>query len=94
MLKVHEAIHSDERKFKCNICPDERSFKTKKELNNHIKYHYDPKYSCVQCQKKFYSSSSLNQHVKFHFEPKYSCKCGKKFYTSSDLRIHENIKIF
>ena len=94
MLKVHEAIHSDERKFKCNICPDERTFKTKSALNNHMKYHYELKYSRVQCQKKFYSSSSLNQHVKFHFEPKYSCKCGKKFYTSSDLRIHENIKIF
>ena len=27
-LKNHQTTHSDERKFKCNLCPDDRSFKT------------------------------------------------------------------
>ena len=63
-LKNHEATHSDERKFKCNICPDERSFKTKANLSHHMVYHYERKYSCPKCGKKFFNSTHLKGHKK------------------------------
>ena len=89
-LQRHEATHCDERNFKCNICPDDRSFKTKTALNNHKRFHYEPKFTCVHCNKKFYTSTSLSLHLKLHFEPTYGfAKCGKKFHTSLNSRNHE-----
>ena len=94
LLQRHQATHSDERKFKCNICPDERYFKTKNALVKHKLFHYEPKFTCAHCNKKFYTSSNLNEHMKYHFEPTYSCaKCSKKFHTSSSLKRHEKSKI-
>ena len=61
-LQNHEAIHSDERKFKCNICPDERRFKTKSALSKHMVFHYEPKYPCSKCGKKFYTPTHLKRH--------------------------------
>ena len=63
-LKRHQMIHSDERNFKCNLCPDDRYFKTKNQLRNHLVYHYEPKHSCVHCNKKFHTSADLKKHVK------------------------------
>ena len=63
-LNNHQATHSDKRKFKCEICPDERYFKTKDLLSSHMKFHYEPKHSCVHCNKKFHDSSNLKAHVK------------------------------
>ena len=62
--KDHEATHSDERNFKCNICPDERSFKTKHDLSGHMKFYYEPKHSCPKCGKKFFTSTTLKGHKK------------------------------
>ena len=63
-LQNHVATHSEERKFKCMVCPDNRSFKTKRELTQHMKYHYEPTFSCSKCGKKFHHSGDLNKHVK------------------------------
>ena len=63
-LQNHQATHSDERKFKCNICPDERYFKTKSQLRKHLVYHYEPKHSCLHCNKKCHTSADLTKHVK------------------------------
>ena len=63
-LKNHQATHSVERKFKCKICPDERYFKTKSQLSNHLVYHYEPKHSCLHCNKKFHTTSNLKVHEK------------------------------
>ena len=89
-LNKHMKSHSDERKFKCMVCPDKRSFKTQNALSRHMKYHYEPKCPCTKCGKKFHTASNLKQHMKFHFKPTYSCgKCDKKFYTSAHLKRHE-----
>ena len=67
-LDRHEATHSDVKPFKCPICPDDRSFKTKDGFNNHLRYHYRPKFSCDYCDHKSHSRSGLNRHVKTHFK--------------------------
>ena len=63
-LKRHQTSHSDEKNFKCNICPDERYFKNKDQLSRHMQYHYEPKYLCAHCNKKFHTSSNLIAHEK------------------------------
>ena len=64
ILQRHQATHSDERKYKCELCPDERYFKTKNHLSIHMQLHYEPKHSCVHCNKKFHTSSNLKSHEK------------------------------
>ena len=92
-LQRHQTTHSDERKFKCSICPDERYFKTQNDLSNHLVYHYEPKHSCLHCSKKCYTSTDLKKHMSYHFKPTFLCaKCGRKFYTSGDLKKHEKRK--
>ena len=51
-LVQHEATHSEIRPFKCSICPEGRFFKTKKRLNQHMVYHYEPKFFCSHCDHK------------------------------------------
>ena len=63
-LQNHQATHSDERNFKCKICPDDRYFKTKSQLRNHLVYHYEPKFTCLHCNKKCHTSSNLDKHMK------------------------------
>ena len=65
-LKRHEATHSEERKYKCTICTEERFFKTDVGLNRHMKRHFDPTYSCFQCGKKYHDASNLIRHEKTH----------------------------
>ena len=43
-LATHQATHSDVKNFKCSICPEGRFFKTKSQLNNHMVFHYAPKF--------------------------------------------------
>ena len=66
-LQLHNLRHHDEskeKKFKCDICPDERYFRTKSELSMHMKYHYEPTHPCKNCSRKFYTLSSLKSHEK------------------------------
>ena len=90
-LKNHQATHSDERKFKCEICPDEKSFKTKKQLNMHMKFHNEPSHQCEVCQKRFHKKWSLDKHRRTHTgEKPYACSvCDKKFAHKSTLKIHQ-----
>ena len=89
-LKVHQATHSKERKHKCDICTKEKHFKTKSQLINHMKFHFEPQNECKRCGKKFHTSNNLTRHMKTHFDPTYCClQCGKKFHTSSNLKRHE-----
>ena len=62
ILQRHQATHSDERNFKCKICPDDRCFKTKGQLNMYMKFHYEQKLPCANCNKKFNTSSNYKTH--------------------------------
>ena len=63
-LVQHQATHTDVRNFKCSICPEGRFFKTKKDLKQHVVFHYEPKYSCNQCDYKTHTKYRLKSHEK------------------------------
>ena len=65
-LVKHQATHSDIRSFRCSICPEGRSFKTKGQLNQHMVFHYKPKFACCQCGFKTHTKQSLMRHKKAH----------------------------
>ena len=65
-LVQHQATLTNIRSFKCSICPESRFFKTKKDLKQHIVFHYEPKYSCSQCEFKTQTKRNLNSHEKTH----------------------------
>ena len=67
-LVRHEATHSEIKSFKCSICPEGRFFKTKKELNQHMVFHYEPKFSCSHCDYKSHRKNNLNRHEKTHLK--------------------------
>ena len=66
-LVQHQATHIKIKSFKCSICSEGRFFKTKKELNQHMAFHYEPTFSCSYCDHKSYTSSDLKRHEKTHF---------------------------
>ena len=65
-LVQHQATHTDVRNFKCSICPEGRSFKTKSHLSRHMVFHYEPKFFCIHCDYKSYTKSNLKKHEKTH----------------------------
>ena len=62
-LKVHHTIHTNEKKYVCQICPDKRLFKTKGQLKSHMVLHYEPQFSCSRCGKKFHTLGNTKQHL-------------------------------
>ena len=67
-LVRHQATHSEIKSFKCSICPEGRFFKTKSQLTNHIRFHYEPKFSCCYCDHKSYTTGDLKRHEKNHLK--------------------------
>ena len=70
-LVRHQATHSEIRSFKCSICPEGRFFKTKHNLNQHLVYHYEPKFACSHCDYKTHTSGALKVHKKTHDKKKH-----------------------
>ena len=69
-LVQHQATHSEVRSFKCSICPEGRYFKTKHDLNQHMVFHYEPKFACSHCSYKTHKKWSLKVHEKTHDKKK------------------------
>ena len=65
-LVQHQATHSEVRSFKCSICPKDRYFKTKHYLNQHMVFHYKPKFACSHCDYKSHRKNNLDRHLKTH----------------------------
>ena len=63
-----KATNSEIKSFKCSICPEGRFFKTKHEFNNHMIYHYEPKFSCSHCDYKTHTKCNLNRHENTHIQ--------------------------
>ena len=65
-LLRHQATHSEIKPFKCSICPEDRFFKTKYQLNQHMAFHYEPKFSCSHSNYKCHTKSHLKKHETTH----------------------------
>ena len=65
-LVNHQATHSEIKPFKCSVCPVGRFFKTKVGLTNHMVFHFEPKFTCSECDHKSYTNSDLKKHEKIH----------------------------
>ena len=97
-LKCHISVahrHRDSL-FNCNMC--EKSYKTKKQLQIHIRTHTGEKpYACEICSKKFSCKSSVNKHMATHkakpSEKSFACKlCNKSFFYFQNLYDHTRVK--
>lgn len=58
-----------------------------------MKIHFDKKFECTVCLKKFHTSSLLNSHRLTHSnERKFKCEfCPKDFRRADHLQIHINV---
>ena len=78
-LHDHEKVHTNLGKFFCKDenCKD-RSYTTKKALQQHQQVHSEKVFTCDVCQKVFNTKGYLQQHVRIHdknFLARYGHKC-------------------
>ena len=72
----------------CNIC--DKTFKTLSDVTKHRRIHYDGKYQCSHCGKKFKSAWNRNVHERqVHGNVKFNCKfCDKSYKSQVTLKSH------
>lgn len=92
-LKTHEAIHTNERPFKCKFC--DLSFRIPKHRSDHIKFDHlkEVGYTCDVCGKLFRDFTLLTKHMKTHTGIKpHECEfCSRRFLDKHDLVVHTRI---
>ena len=79
-----------ESQFSCQVC--NRSYLSKKALNQHMKVHDDSKASkCDVCLKNFPNKSELKMHYRTHTgEKPFACQiCDRNFANKSHLVQHQ-----
>ncbi|XP_050317924.1 serendipity locus protein H-1 [Bactrocera neohumeralis] len=91
---MHRKIHSDNKKYGCDICG--QKFVQKINLTHHSRIHTAEKpYECPECQKRFQERSHLQRHQKYHAQTRsYRCeKCGKMYKTERCLKVHNLVHL-
>ena len=88
-LQDHQKVHTNLGKFFCKEenCKD-RSYTTKKALQQHQQVHSDNVFTCDVCQKEFKTKGYLQQHLRIHDKNFLAC-CGEKCRNPSDRRKHQ-----
>ena len=96
LLKRHETIHEEIRKFKCDQC--NASFKRIQGLSEHkIRHTKSYRHFCSQCGKGCYTKQTLMAHERTHSgEKPYSCKicdykCAVRGNLTKHLKVHEKL---
>ena len=90
-LTMHAKTH-DSLKNQCELC--QKEFKTKGQMNRHVKHiHGAKKYPCQICSTLFSSLYGLNNHVKYvhneNNDQRHKCvTCEKEFKRKDCLRAH------
>ena len=89
-LEQHQAVHTDEKKFKCKICP--YSSKYSSHLAAHRRVHEGRVHRCTfdGCQYWTPKGTLLKAHIRAHNGDKcFKCEtCGKGFVEAGQLRRH------
>lgn len=91
-LRAHESIHTDDRPFKCDFCPE--TFKLEILLKLHSSSHSVKKtYKCKRCDFASQDVSIFATHRRKHLEldKKFVCTvCTRRFKTEKLLDEHKN----
>ncbi|XP_055617846.1 gastrula zinc finger protein XlCGF57.1-like [Toxorhynchites rutilus septentrionalis] len=89
-LLSHEVIHTGERNFQCQSCPN--AYKSGRNLRRHVKSAHlgEKPFVCDLCGKEFSQKTVLEAHHSTHIqEKKFSCEvCLKLFKSSKSLKLH------
>lgn len=90
-LKSHSTLHTDERPFKCELCPN--YYKSIYQRNRHVKLRHtlERRFKCDQCAKTYKDSTDLRRHRRVHggCEKKFQCPlCGNKYFENKHLNVH------
>ncbi|XP_023227442.1 zinc finger protein 337-like [Centruroides sculpturatus] len=88
-LKRHMELHTDRRRFVCEICGAAfHAFATLKEHNAYV--HSEVRnFTCEQCGKGFKGRSGLKRHMRIHSDARpYVCHCGQSYKRMSHLKRH------
>ena len=78
-LVQHQLTHRGDTPFKCSICPEGKYFETKLSLNQHMVFHYEPKFSCNYCNHKCYTKGNLKS-IKEEFTVNFELVMKKKLF--------------
>ena len=88
-LRDHTKLHTNLGKFFCKEegCKD-RSYSTKKALQQHKQLHDDKVYTCDVCSKTFATKGYLQQHFRIH-DKNFVARCGEKCKNPTARKIHQ-----
>ena len=72
----------------CNIC--DKTFKTINDVKKHQRCHFEGKYQCHICGKKYKTPGNRNVHLRqVHGDAKFDCKlCDKSYQSQAALKKH------